>query len=206
MKERILTADKNLFCSIVDFKKRRASIGSLRYKVFVESLNWIKGYPALELEVDGYDSEAIHLAVFSKDKPFDIIVYARILEKGNSKGLMLENDFFKVLLPKDFVIPPLSIEVSRFCMSPLYQKTKIGYMATGVIFRAIFNFMEENGYSYLFAAADGKNKRSYSHKDYLLKLFDFKIIGQPCFFQKNIETYALLLYIEDIRKAFNKKQ
>lgn len=205
MTERILAEEKNLFCSIVDFKKRRSVIGSLRYKVFVESLNWIKGYPALELEVDEYDSEAIHLAVFSKDKPFDIIVYARILEKGNSKGLMLENDFFKVLLPKDFAIPPLSIEVSRFCMSSPYQKTRIGYKASYLLFKSVFIFMEEKGYNSLFATADSDNKRGYSHKDYLMKLFDFKVIGNPCFFQKGVDTYAMFLDIKDLKKGLNKK-
>lgn len=187
-------------CVELDFQNRRESIGALRYKTFVELLEWVKGDEISKTEIDEYDDEAIHLGVVSENNPSEIISYARILKGDSQKGIMMENEIFKVLLPENFIIPPRSIEVSRFCLNEKFQKKKSGYAANMLIFKSVFLFVKENYYKQLFIEVDEKDKRGYTIKKYLTKIFSLKHIGVPYEFQKGILTFGLMLSIKDFEK------
>lgn len=202
----ISNKDQSLYCAVIQYNEWRKKIGELRYKEFVESLKWVKGDPNTKLELDDYDNNAVHIAVFSQSYSEKIISYARILKKDLEKGIMLESDAFRVLLNNDFIVPVSSIEVSRFCLEQSFRKTKIGYKANMYIFKSVLFFMKKNNYRHIFAIADGKDTREYSHKDYLLKLFSFQLVGIPYNFQEGVLTYAMALKVEDLEKDLIKYQ
>lgn len=199
----IIIKNGGLYGGIIPFSEWKEEIGRLRYEIFVKLLEWVKGYPAREIELDDYDEEAVHLAVFQEgDKR--VISYARILRKDSSRGIMLENNAFKVLLPDGFSVPASSIEVSRLCRRGEFAGLT-GTKANLLIFRAVLEYAETNGHKNIFAIADSKDKRGYSHLNFLLKHFpSFKKIGRPCYFQEGVETWAMTLETADLRKGLEK--
>ncbi|MBI4811865.1 GNAT family N-acetyltransferase [Candidatus Falkowbacteria bacterium] len=197
------TVDGGLYSAIIPFSAWKETIGKMRYEIFVELLGWVKGDPTARIELDEYDEEATHLAVFRRDEK-EIISYARILEKNPRTSIMLENDTFKKLLPAGFVIPASSIEVSRLCRRGKYAGLT-GMKANLLVFRAVLLYAETSGYEEIFAIADTKDARGYSHVDFLLKHFtSFKKIGHPLFFQKGVETWAMTLTTAGLRNDLKK--
>lgn len=200
-----LLSSKDFDCVIVSFSSWKELIGRLRYQVFVEDLGWVKGSPETKTETDEYDSSADHLAVFNKNDPKSILCYMRILPATSSGGMMLTDiKCFHDLLPRDFVVPPLSIELSRLCLDPKLKGTRDGLKVTSLLFKSVLKYMEERGLNILFAIADAKDARGYSHKDFLLKRFpSFCLIGEG-FLREEVTTHVMSLTTIGLRHDLEK--
>lgn len=199
----ILLQGGELQSIVMDFlhleERRKKEIGELRFTVFVEGMKWIEGDRYSKTEFDEYDEDAHHVGIFRKEAD-DFIAYARILRKNQPRGIMLEGEVFKVLLAEGFKIPPSSIEVSRFCVNPAFRNKPQGAKAQMLLFKSMLAYMKRHHYKYLFAIADEKDARGYSHASFLLKRFSFKRVGVGHYFRPRIKTLALLLEVSDLER------
>ena len=90
----------------------------LRYRYFVEQRGWVAPDPCHpQLEYDGYDPFAWHLAVFEAE---EIVAYLRVLPWRPEVGFMLETEFSSLLSPSTGrALPRIgAVELSRLVCCP----------------------------------------------------------------------------------------
>lgn len=189
----------------------------LRYAYFVQQRKWIAAdaaHPGLEL--DTYDTEALHLAVFKNEdsqqgaqqKAQCIAGYLRLLPQRTDCGFMLEHEF-RPLLPEeemDALRQPGAVELSRLTVASVPDTDGAGDHPRGsqgsrlvleLLLKLLYRLALERGWNHFYVVVE-------AHWPVLLRRrfgLPFQIMGSPYTFPNGTVTVAASALLTDLEAA-----